>query len=144
MVGLSSTYCMATVLLFISSILKGQQIDMAAYAAVIIHNIGRCFSMMWNPVYFYLFPVEQYGFVFGSISLLSQPFALLNIVMLNYNAENSDYALMNYLLGGVSLLVLSVSFACFRRYKNGFKILTLFRISGRKQNKINFHLHPWI
>ena len=96
--------------------LKAQQIQLCALIAVIVHNLGRCFGVLWNPVYFYLFPTEQYGFVFGSVSLLSQPFTLLNIIMLNYNTENNDYALMNYILGGVIMLVLLVSFSCYRKW----------------------------
>ena len=36
--------------------------------------------------------------------------------MLNYNTENNDYALMNYILGGVIMLVLLVSFSCYRKW----------------------------
>ena len=124
MIGLSSSYALTAILMSVASFLKAQQLEWAAYAAVIIHNIGRCFGVLWNPVYFFLFPVQQYGFVFGSISLLSQPFSLLNIVMLNYNTENDDYALTNYILGGVILLVSAVSLACFRKYKSAPTIKT--------------------
>lgn len=99
-----------------SSILQAQQIELAAYVSVIIHNVGRCFGL-WVHIYFYLFPVHLFGFVFGSIGLISQPFGLLNILMLAYNTTNDDYAVMNYMLGGLVCLASLVSIACYRRYR---------------------------
>ena len=50
-----------------TTLFPAQQIEAAAYSSVIIHNIGRCFGVLWVPIYFYVFPHELYGFVFGSI-----------------------------------------------------------------------------
>ena len=120
-VGLGSSYIICTICMVVASILQAQQSELAANSAVIVHNVGRCFGVLWNPVYFYLFPAHLYGFVFGSIALIAQPFGLLNIFMLSYNTKNDDYAVMNYLLAGIISLLVVVSFACYRRYKTNQK-----------------------
>jgi len=97
----------------IASFLKAQQNEMAAYSAVVIHNIGRCFGVLWTQIYFFLFPVEYYGFVFGSVMLISQPFTLFSVLILGYNTKNDDYSVMNYMLGVLVALVLVVCIACY-------------------------------
>lgn len=121
MIGLGSSYCICGVTMIVASILQAEQIETAAYASVIIHNIGRCFGVLWNPLYFYLFPVELYGFIFGSVSLVSQIFGLVNLPMLSYNTANDDYAIMNYILGGMISLIGIVAIACYRKYRSSLK-----------------------
>jgi len=117
LIGLGSCYTMSALCMVIASILHAEQIELAAYVSVIMHNLGRCFGGLWIPVYFYIFPMHLYGFVFGTITVFSQPFSLLNILMLGYNTTNDDYAVMNYILGGLVSLVVLVSIACYRHYQ---------------------------
>lgn len=119
-VGLGTSYIICTTCMVVSSILQAQQSQIAANSAVIVHNAGRCFDVL-GTLYFYLFPAHLYGFVFGSIALIAQPFGLLNILMLSYNTKNDDYAVMNYLLAGLVSLQAAVAFACYRRYTKNRK-----------------------
>ena len=85
---------------------------------------------MWNPAYFYMFPQNVYGynkqnntfnfnyirFVFGAISVLTQPFTLLLIPILDYNLKNGEYATMNYVMAGLSLMLCLPAIAFYRKY----------------------------
>ena len=84
---------------------------------VISHNIGHALIVQWNPLYLILFPKEFYGWVYGSMHMISQTLALVNIPMLAYNTENDDYGLMNYVLAGVCVGMIGPSFAIYRKYK---------------------------
>jgi hypothetical protein len=51
---------------------------------VIAHNCAQLIVVQWNPLYLIVFPEELYGWVFGSLHLISQLFAIINIPMLAY------------------------------------------------------------
>ena len=63
-----------------------------------------------------MFSSDLFGLCYGFVGLVSQPFNLLNIPMLAFNTENDDYAVTNYILAAVMLLMSLVSVACIRRY----------------------------
>ena len=70
------------------SILGAFQNKMTAYATVVVHTIGRMWGTgCWNPLYYYIFPAEAYGLVFGFQTLGSLPFQYLNVPMFAYIEE---------------------------------------------------------
>ncbi|CAG5114291.1 Oidioi.mRNA.OKI2018_I69.chr2.g8353.t1.cds [Oikopleura dioica] len=89
--GLGTSFITSAIMLSASSFLQAQRDKDLAMASCILHNIGRAFGVMWNPAYFYLFPQNVYGFVFGSISVLIQPFTLLLIPILDFNQSSKKF-----------------------------------------------------
>lgn len=117
MIGLTTSFIGSAIGMVVSSVLQAQQVEAVGYAVVITHNIARSFGVLWGPLYFYLFPSQLYGFVFGSLEVLSQMFSLLNLALLSYNTKNDDYSLMNYVLAGIASLISLVAIATYRRFK---------------------------
>ena len=58
MIGIGSSFVMCSATMMLSSLLQAQQLEATAYATVITHNFGRCFGLIWDSLYFYLFPVQ--------------------------------------------------------------------------------------
>jgi len=116
-IGIGVSFLIGAVFMFISSVMHAQQNELVAYISILLHNFGRVFAVVWTPTYYYVFPPAVFGFIFGSISLATQPFALMNIAMLNFCLDNKEYATMNYVLAGLSMLLACVSLACYLRYK---------------------------
>ena len=125
MVGLVSCQFGALTGMITSSILQAQQIESAGYAAVVMHNIGRTFGILWSPLYVYMFPARIYGIVYGSLELITQCAGLVNIPMLAYNAKNDDYALMNYVIAALLSLYLFLPFATYRHYRKNLRSSSL-------------------
>ena len=44
-----------------------------AYASVVLHAIGTGVGLMWAPCVMFLFPLDNFGFVFGFMQLVSIP-----------------------------------------------------------------------
>ena len=83
--GLSLCFTIAAAFLIAQSILQSFQNYICAYAAVVVHTLGRMWGTgCWNPLYYYLFPPEAYGLVFGIQTLGSLPFQYLAIPMFDY------------------------------------------------------------
>ncbi|CBY20697.1 unnamed protein product [Oikopleura dioica] len=128
--GLATSFITGAIMMSSSSFLQAQKDKDLAFASCILHNIGRAFSVMWNPAYFYLFPQNVYGFVFGAISVLIQPFTLLLIPILDYNLKNGEYATMNYVMAGLSLALCLPAIAFYRKYSSD----TRTKVSARQES----------
>ena len=81
MIGISTSFTGMCIGIVISSILQAQQVEAAGYAAVIMYNVGRSMSILWSPLYIYLFPSQLFGFVFGTYEVIGQVFGLLSLPM---------------------------------------------------------------
>lgn len=70
---------------FISqSVLQAIPNEICAYTAIVLHTIGRMFSVFFNPMLFYLFPPRFFGFMYGLMTLWNLPWQYLSIPMLDY------------------------------------------------------------
>ena len=62
----------------VCSTLFGIQDEKFDISAVCLYAFARAFGIIWTPTWFYLFPPNLYGIVFGLHTVLSIPFAMLN------------------------------------------------------------------
>jgi len=44
-----------------------------AYASVVLHAIGKGLGLIWAPCVMFLFPLDNFGFVFGFMQMASIP-----------------------------------------------------------------------
>jgi len=70
---LESSYGCCTTLLVIHSILMAIQNTQTAYASVVLHAIGKGLGLIWAPCVMFLFPLDNFGFVFGFMQMASIP-----------------------------------------------------------------------
>ena len=57
--------------------------------------------------------------------MITQSLALLNVPMLKYNTENDDYALMNYVVGGLCVFMMGLTLSAYRKYRRNITKLLL-------------------
>ena len=55
------------------SILMAIENTKTAYASVILHDFGIGVGLMWAPCIMFLFSLDNFGFVFGFMNLVSIP-----------------------------------------------------------------------
>lgn len=117
-VGISICFGLSFIFMFVASLLGGIRTKDAAYTSVIIFTIGKAFGVVWSPTYLFLFPVELYGTVFGLFTLVSLPFITMNQFMYDFNILNDEFSTMNFVLAGLSVLLLLIPVTVIRRYKH--------------------------
>ena len=76
--------CINALSFTLQSVLQAFPNEICAYAAVVLHTLGRMSSVYFNPMYFILFPPKYYGLIYGFGTLGPLPFQYLSIPMLNY------------------------------------------------------------
>ena len=72
-IGFSISFTLSSILFVICSITAAFQVPGLAQATVIIQAFGRGFGILWVPIYMFCFPIENFGFVFGFMTLAVMP-----------------------------------------------------------------------
>ena len=101
-----------------------------AYASVVLHAIGKGLGLIWAPCVMFLFPLDNFGFVFGFMQLVSIPilyvcsdfqkpslhvnFRFFNQPMFQFNQEYG-FSIMNFVVAGLCTLLLLAPIACIIR-----------------------------
>lgn len=68
-----------------NSCLNAQRDPDLARVSVVLHAVARLFGVgVWNPAFFYLFPSDQYGVVYGMNTMSMLPTTWLMIPLYNY------------------------------------------------------------
>ena len=126
----------------IQSCLNAVQNPSVARSAVIVHALARMFGVgVWNPAYFYLFPADQYGFVYGVTTIVMIPptlsiipmysyikrYKLLYIICIQvYFSHDMDFATINYAIAAfcfvIYLLPLSLVLKAYQKKKDAGRV----------------------
>ena len=64
--------------MIIQSVLATMQDTTFAYISVVLFGLGKGFGALWTPTYMFLFPIDNFGFIFGFMTLSAIPILLVS------------------------------------------------------------------